>query len=647
MPKLSSLYVELAANSAKLTSEFSKTNKRSKSWADSVSKNVNRVGVAFTAVGTIGAASMKSIYDANAPTIDRLGKLSDSITVQVKELQAYRLAAELAGVGTQAMDSSLERFNRRLGKAVDDGGAAAKSFKQLGLDAKAISESGMDNALSVVLDRLHEVEDANVRNGLAFDIFGEAGTKVMNLTSASIASAKAEISEFGIELSRVDVAQVEAANDAFTRVDTIVGAFGQKLTVQVAPMMQALAELFLENAKQAGGMGQVAGDSIDLIADGLGWIGDQLQNVQKGWGLLEYGFNATGQRVASLLHSLGLASAETVNEWTESSIEAYTDLQDLANRETFSLQFAEKLELARAKAAELGEEIAKVKARSIETDVDPNQFISGDITAGGNTQDDAANDETFYTAQIVAFQEYKASLQAGYTEIAESFRTHYDERYDILSAALERDAITQQQYDTQLHNVRLENERTSAAAIQSIRGGLTNNLIGLLSNLGSKQKIFAQLAVALEAKRALAENWQKTSVAAIQAYSSQLIPGDPTSYGRAAAAYTKTMSLGKLNAAIILANATLNASSAGGGASASAGSTSSSSADYDAGYSTLDTATGQTSSVSTQETNVYVLQTGSGEADPEAAREQLRELVDTGAVSISGSDVDNLQIQVV
>ena len=647
MAIISSLFVKLGADSAHLTKEFEKAKRSARSWSSTTARATKVGAGAFVALASAAAIAGKAIYDSQAPIIDRMGKVSDSVDISVSRLQSYRYAAGLAGVSTQQLDSSVLRFNRQLGKAAEAGGAAAKAYKQLNIDAKDLAELGTDDAFTIVLDQLQSMEDRAVANSIAFDIFGDSATEIMRISSKAINEANIEMDSFGGLIDRVDVAKVEAANAAMFRVDAATEAVSRRLAVDMAPLLQSVAELFFENVQQTQTFKNLGVKAMDAVALSVGWLGNRLQDLKTAFFALGAAGTSVGLGMVKLLNLARIASKEAVSKWQGYLDLAVSNLVKQWNKENFSDALSRRLAKNNEEAKKLAASLKKVgKGAAL-------------ALSGGKKGEDSDSDGTpkskessFFDSQVIALNEYKQSLRVGFAEIEESFSVHYDNRYQLLSEALDREVITQSQYDAQFQNVRLENERKSAAAIQTVRASLTSNLIRLLNNLGERQKIFAKLAVALEARRALAENWQKTAVAAMQAYSSQLIPSYPPSQASAIQAYKKTWTLGKLNAAVITANAVLEASGSGVSASGSGSSSSSSinSGSADAGAQTQTAA--QSSAVPDQsaETKIYVLMTGStdlGQDGEDYVRERLRDLTETGAVSISGNDIDDMKIQVI
>ena len=108
----------------------------------------------------------------------------------------------------------------------------------------------------------------------------------------------------------------------------------------------------------------------------------------------------------------------------------------------------------------------------------------------------------------------------------------------------------------------------------ALERSVSQNAISLLKMVGGENKAAAIVALAIQKATALSANATATFSGAQLAYASQLIPGDPTSPIRGAAAAAHVNSLGAINAGLIVATGLGQAgaiTSGGGGAGFSGG----------------------------------------------------------------------------
>ena len=118
---------------------------------------VTKLGLAFTAFGGV----LTALILRQAHFIDRLGKVSDVIGVNIQTLQKFRFAAEQGGVSIEQADVALRRFSRRLGEAKRGTGELLPTLRQLGLTQQQITELSPEHALLFLSDAIKETTDGS------------------------------------------------------------------------------------------------------------------------------------------------------------------------------------------------------------------------------------------------------------------------------------------------------------------------------------------------------------------------------------------------------------------------------------------------------------------------------------------------------
>ncbi len=127
--------------------------------------------------------------------------------------------------------------------------------------------------------------------------------------------------------------------------------------------------------------------------------------------------------------------------------------------------------------------------------------------------------------------------------------------------------------DARYASERIALEQSTQDQLTAIRSGALQDAADLFGLLAGKSRAAALAQIAITKGLAIAQTLAHTQTAAVLAYASQLIPGDPSSYARAAAAYTSTQSLGRISAALIAAQGLAQGlAAAKGGSSSGAGS---------------------------------------------------------------------------
>jgi hypothetical protein len=142
--------------------------------------------------------------------------------------------------------------------------------------------------------------------------------------------------------------------------------------------------------------------------------------------------------------------------------------------------------------------------------------------------------------------ELKLQLEKEFTENIEGVRSELrekqaEDRQAELNAA--KDVLDQ----------RAELDLKAGKAKIKLEDSVAQNAVGLLKMIGGENKAAALIALGVQKATALSANATATLSGSLLAYASQLIPGDPTSVIRAEAARDYTLSLGAVNAGLIVA----------------------------------------------------------------------------------------------
>jgi hypothetical protein len=224
-------------------------------------------GIGLALGGVAGVAGIGLLVRSSANAIDSVGKLSDRLGVTTEALISLRHQAGLAGVGAEELTNGIEHFLRTSGDA---------------------AKMGTEAALAAVADRIAAMENPAQRARAATEAFGRAGQGLLPMLmqgSAGIAAARAEAEKLGITFSRVDAAQVEAANDAMSRMRSVITGVGQQLAIKLAPFVEAAAAKLTDLGTRGRG-------AAGYVVDGFEWVVMAVAKTSDTLNLLKAGFYA-------------------------------------------------------------------------------------------------------------------------------------------------------------------------------------------------------------------------------------------------------------------------------------------------------------------------------------------------------------------
>ena len=234
-------------------------------------KSVN--SAVFSVQGAVaslaGAAGFGALISSSLKTIDSLGKTADKLGTTTEALAGMRLAAErTAGVTSQTLDTALQRMVRRVSEASIGTGTAVAALKELGLEAGKMAAQRPDEQFASIADAMQSVASQGDRVRLSMALFDTEGVGLANTLrygSEGLAEYAAQAQEFGLALSRIDAAKIEAANDSIADVGSAVSGIANQVTIALAPALDDVAQRMVGLATNIDGVAQTTDSAIKFI----------------------------------------------------------------------------------------------------------------------------------------------------------------------------------------------------------------------------------------------------------------------------------------------------------------------------------------------------------------------------------------------
>lgn len=253
--------------------------------------NLKKTAIAGTAVlarfaaAGAGAAvgALAAMYARTAPLIDAQAKLADQFNISTEALAGLDLQFRLNGVASDKLKDSLKDMSKNLGDAVRQGGSAAEKFTDLGLSVDELSKMTADKQLAAIADAIKNLGSASEQASAANQIFGESGIQILNVIrggSAAMEESRRKAEAYGTALSRVDAAKVEAANDAWTEAQEAARGLANRITVKLAPVVEALLKQFSQLSEETFGFGDSVEKGFSMGVKIVGFFADTIQGLR-------------------------------------------------------------------------------------------------------------------------------------------------------------------------------------------------------------------------------------------------------------------------------------------------------------------------------------------------------------------------------
>jgi hypothetical protein len=150
-------------------------------------------------------------------------------------------------------------------------------LKRLGLSASDLMRMDPTEAFKKISDGMVKIPSTTERAGLAMEIFGKGGIKVLNTLgagSAELNRLEAAGESLGQTVSQVDAAKIGAVKDSMDNAWKKVESFTTSLAIGLAPAINAVASVFTTMFATISTGGVTFDGVIKFMLKGVAWVAD-------------------------------------------------------------------------------------------------------------------------------------------------------------------------------------------------------------------------------------------------------------------------------------------------------------------------------------------------------------------------------------
>lgn len=294
-------------------------------------------GVALLAVAGAAAAALAAgygLWKLSEPVIeaaDNAFKLATALHMPTEALMGLQaMAKKEANILPDDFATALDKFAKKLGEAASQAGPARDAVEALGLDAGKLSTMSLDKAFIAVGGAIHDLNNPLAQAMASTDLLGKAGQKLMPMFAdgaQGITDAIAKAQDMGVAMTDFDAAKLAAAKDVIEEIGQRFEGIKNKLVIELAPVIQAVAEQVLALIPSASTMKDFFINAIDVVVTAVGVLGDAWRVVKIGVELaclgaltllagLATGVEGIATGIVWIINKLG--GKATVPEWISS-----------------------------------------------------------------------------------------------------------------------------------------------------------------------------------------------------------------------------------------------------------------------------------------------------------------------------------------
>lgn len=258
--KLSVLELDLKAKTGPFQKGMRRAGRSVKSFTSKIKAGVPTLAkfakkglLAISAASVAAAAGIAILLKKSFSVVDAMAKMSGSMGIAIGKLAGFRHIAELTGVANEGLQKGLLLMERGISEAARGIGEAKRELKLLGLNAGKLIKLKVEDQFIAISKAMLTIKSPADRVAIAMKLFGRSGAALVNALQLGPEKLKALLREgeklFG-NLSRIDAAKIENANDAFSRVKATIAGVSNVVAVKLAPIVEFVSNKFVAWAGQ-------------------------------------------------------------------------------------------------------------------------------------------------------------------------------------------------------------------------------------------------------------------------------------------------------------------------------------------------------------------------------------------------------------
>ena len=305
---IGALSVEISVDSQGVKDGLKASGEALKVGGEQLREGANKWGKWAVAAVAATAAVTAAIVKTNLTNIRELKNSAIAADETVESFQRGAFAAEQFGISQEKYGDILKDVNDRVGDFLITGaGPMVDFFEQIApkVDVTADSFKNLSGSqsLGLYIESLQKAGASQQEMTFFMEALAGDATRLIPLfndNSKAFNALTFEAKALGIGLSAIDVEKAEMASKSIAKSLAVTEAFGQELTVQLAPIIGSVIDLFEDMAKEAGGASQFISKGIAGVIDVVGVFADGLHGVQvifKGLEIAALGFSALATNV--------------------------------------------------------------------------------------------------------------------------------------------------------------------------------------------------------------------------------------------------------------------------------------------------------------------------------------------------------------
>lgn len=285
---MAGVIVKIGANTDELDSALTRSKSSVKQFSSDMKRGIAtaaKYGAAAAAAGAAIGVLVNHSIDASRETAN----LSRLANTSVNTFGKMAFAAKSVGIQQENLADILKDTSDRVGDFLTTGGGPMADFferiaPKVGVTAEQFRKLSGPDALQLYVDSL---EKANLsQNEMTFfmEAIASNATALLPLLrngGEAMAEQARQADRLGITLSDIDSAMIEDAAVQMDKIGSVVSGFASQFTAQLSPVLSALGRQFLGLAEDAGGVGNAAATSFNVVVDAIATVANAFDALDR------------------------------------------------------------------------------------------------------------------------------------------------------------------------------------------------------------------------------------------------------------------------------------------------------------------------------------------------------------------------------
>lgn len=278
------LFGTILVDSSKAEESISKTENKAEGLGSKLGNGIKTaakwaVGLG-AAAGTVGGAMMAAANKV-AGTADEIDKASRRAGTSAETWQKLNYAFGQSGIESSKLESAMIKNQKALNDAAGGGKKAIAAYDQLKVSIKNADGSlrNSDEVFQDTLKSLADLEDKNLRNAIANDIFGKSYgdlAPILDSGSKGINDLTSRVEKLGLIMSQEAVDAGVKFGDTLSDVKQVGGALFNELAIHLVPVLQKMLDWVLAHMPEIKATMSGAFEVIKVVVGAVSTLFDAL-----------------------------------------------------------------------------------------------------------------------------------------------------------------------------------------------------------------------------------------------------------------------------------------------------------------------------------------------------------------------------------